>query len=160
MVRIPLDYDLRKALLLLAQIRDHYTNFPFIRTTAISIGNPQANDDQEGMLSRITRFVRDRVIYVEDPVGFEWVTAPDVMLADIMQKGRSHGDCDDHAMLLGTMLQSVGIRTKFEAVKLSPNDTEFNHVIITANLRGEWIDLDPTIKSVAQPHYQDRLIVE
>ena len=160
MTRIPLDYDLRKALLLLAEIRDHYTNFPFIRTTTVSVGSPWANDDQEGMLSRITRFVRDRVIYVEDPVGFEWVTAPDVMLADIMQKGRAHGDCDDHALLLATMLQTIGIRAKFEAVKLLPNDAEFNHVIVSANLRGEWIDLDSTIKSIAQPHYQDKLIVE
>lgn len=157
--RIPLGYDLVAMLTELARIRDYYSQFPFVRRCAIQYGAPRGNDDAEGMLRNLAGFVRSKVWYVEDPAGFELVTAPDVMLADIVEKGHATGDCDDHVLLLNTLLASVGFQTDFAAVRLSPTDPEYNHVISLALLRGRWVQTDPTAKSRPAPIQNDLFVL-
>lgn len=142
----------------LRQIRDYYSQFPFVRRCAIKYGAPRFNDDVEGMVAKLADFVRANVRYVEDPAGFELVTAPDVMLADILEKGFATGDCDDHVLLLNTLLGSVGVVTEFAAVRLSPSDPEYNHVISLAQVRGRWQQIDPTAKSRVAPIQTDLYI--
>ena len=121
-------------------------------------GNPSKDNDLEGILENLTAFVKERVCYVPDPVGFEWVTAPDVLLAEILQKGVAYGDCDCHVLLLNTLLASVGFPTAFVAVMLNPAGKEFDHVISGVQINGRWLDVDPCAKSVVQPFYENRFI--
>lgn len=100
-----------------------------------------------------------KVIYVPDPHGFELVTAPDVLLMEILTRGRAYGDCDDHVLLLNTMLASVGFQTFFVAVKQDPSRDEFNHVITGVSLGGRMIEIDPCDKMNRAPNYVDRYIV-
>lgn len=155
---IYLGYSLDRILAELVKIRDYYAGFPFVRRTALAVGAPKYQNDQQTMFTNIVNFVKYRMRYVCDPYGFEWVTAPDVLLADIMQKGVAYGDCDDHALLLNTMLQTVGFDTRFAAVKISPTDTELNHMISMVNLNGNWIDVDACAKFKAQPKYAEKLV--
>ncbi len=106
-------------------------------------------------MTRLADFVRAKVRYVEDPVGYELVTAPDVLLADILQNGYATEDCDGHALLLNTLLMSVGVPTDFAAVKLTPTDPEFNHVICMVQVRGVVKQIDPTAKFRLAGQYQE-----
>lgn len=142
----------------LREIRNYYSQFPFVRRCAIQYGAPRFNDDVEGMIAKLSDFVRANVRFVEDPAGFELVTAPDVMLADILEKGFATGDCDDHVLLLNTLLASVGVQTEFAAVRLSPSDPEYNHVIALALVRNRWQQIDPTAKTRAAPIQTDLYI--
>ena len=52
------------------------------------------------------------------------------------------GDCDDKAILLASMLESIGIPTRFVAVGFRPNF--FSHVFVEARPYGDWIALETT----------------
>lgn len=53
------------------------------------------------------------------------------------------GDCDDMAVLLATLLESVGKPTRF--VALAFDGGPFSHVITETHLGSGWIPLDPTV---------------
>jgi len=52
-------------------------------------------------------FVKENFNYIPDPTGVEYVKKPEETLAN---RG---GDCDDLALLLASLLESVGIKTRF-----------------------------------------------
>jgi hypothetical protein len=87
-------------------------------------------------------FVRDNLRYISDPVGAEYVQEP---LATLKSGG---GDCDDGAVLLASMLSSIGIRAEFVFVP--------GHVLVKAFLpealsryktSGDWVYLDWTCRA-------------
>ena len=74
-------------------------------------------------------FVRDNINYVYDPVGEYYEYPEETLLA----RG---ADCDGHAILLASLLQTVGIQTKF-------NYDMPDHVAVEAwLLRGHLFDPD------------------
>ncbi len=143
----------------LQRIRDYYSQFPFIRRSAIKFGAPKSNDDVDGMVSNLTQFVRSKMRYVEDPVGYELVTAPDVLLADILQNGFATGDCDDHVLLLNTLLMSVGVPTNFAAVRISRESEYYDHVISIVQVRGVMKQIDPTARFRLAPQHDDLYMI-
>jgi transglutaminase-like putative cysteine protease len=52
------------------------------------------------------------------------------------------GDCDDMALLLSALLESIGHTTRFIAV--SYRAEEFAHVWLQDFIDGTWLDLEPT----------------
>jgi hypothetical protein len=157
---IPLGYRLSVILNELARIRDYYAQFPFVRRCAIRFGQPQGDNDLESLYVNLPEFVKQKLTYMPDPAGFEFVTAPDVLLAEIIQRGTAYGDCDDHVLLLNTLFASVGFQTGFAAVKMSVDSQMFDHVITMVLFNGRWEDIDPCAKSVEQPIYDQKLIVK
>jgi hypothetical protein len=86
-------------------------------------------------------FVRDNLDYVSDPSRYEYVK--DAILS-LQSEG---GDCDDASVLLATLLEAVGIRTRFVFIP--------GHVYIEAFLPealnryrspDRWVTLDATCK--------------
>lgn len=75
-------------------------------------------------------FVRTHVRYVKDPVGTESLQAPDMMIKMMTEVGYSMGDCDDMALLIATLLMSVGIQPYFRAIKYSDKSPSFNHIYV------------------------------
>ncbi len=66
-----------------------------------------------------------------------------------------YGDCKDHAVLLYTMLEAVGIDASLALVNLQqkvvpelPNTDQFNHVIVTVPIQGGRIFIDATDKDM------------
>jgi predicted transglutaminase-like cysteine proteinase len=157
---IPLSYSIPAALTALCKIRDYYAQFPFVRRCAIQFGQPQGQNDLASLVKNLPAFVRQKMTYIPDPYGFEFVTAPDVMLGEILQKGTAYGDCDDHVLLLNTLLASVGFPTAFVAVKITPGTEMFDHVISSYQYEGQWVDCDPCAKSVPQPLYLEQYRVQ
>ena len=92
--------------------------------------------DFEGEARRLHAFVRDDIRYVLDTDGVELLHDP-VTLLEI-----GAGDCDDKAILLASLLGSIGHRTRFVAVAFEPE--RFSHVWVQAHLDGRWVDLETT----------------
>jgi hypothetical protein len=103
-----------------------------------------------GEITALFRFVRDQVRYVKDPVGVELVHSPGEVLK------RMAGDCDDKAVLLSALLQSVGHKTRFEVVAVRPG--EFHHVTIRVLVAGKWVPLDPTVEKAVPGWEHPRII--
>jgi len=87
-------------------------------------------------------FVRDNLAYVSDPNACEYVKTTKQSLVS------GGGDCDDASVLVASLLDAVGIRTRFVFVP--------GHVFVQAHLsealkkykeEGEWVNLDATCNS-------------
>jgi len=117
-----------------------------------------SNNDILGQVNRAVSFVRQNVTYIRDPVDSEYVISPVRMLDSFTATGYMAGDCDDHVMLLNTMLGSVGIQTKFVGVKFG-NASEYNHVISGIFVGGQMYLVDPCAKGSTQPTYSDIITV-
>jgi transglutaminase-like putative cysteine protease len=86
------------------------------------------------------RFVRDRIYFVDDPVGVEWLQDPRVTLFQ-----NRAGDCDDRAVLLAAGLRAIGVPAAFKVVAADPRRRDtFSHVYVVARLEGRDVPLDPT----------------
>lgn len=126
------------ALLARAGLRDQR-----IRNTAVAVttqgflnGSGLQQKDYEGEAQRLHKLVRDQIRYVQDTDGVELLHEP----ATILQVGA--GDCDDKAILLASLLGSIGHRTRFVAVAFRPE--EYSHVWVQDYLNGRWVDLETT----------------
>ncbi len=115
---------------------------PVVKRTAdiIAEGCPSASRvcDAKGMFY----FVKEKISYVNDPVDREYVKYPRETLFT------GNGDCDDKAVLLSSLLEAVGIRTRLVFVP--------RHVYVEAELpkalshyknKEGWVSLDATCES-------------
>jgi hypothetical protein len=80
---------------------------PEIRRTAINLTTLLPPRDFDGEIRTLFEFVRDRIRYVGDVNEIETLTAPDKTLH------LGAGDCDDKAVLLASLLESIGYSTVF-----------------------------------------------
>lgn len=92
--------------------------------------------DWAGQVNALFEYVRDQIRYVHDTWGVELVHAP----REVMAAGQ--GDCDDKAILLASMLESVGHPARFVAMGFKPG--HFEHVITQTLIGRRWVSLDPT----------------
>lgn len=135
-----------------------YALVPAIREFAVSLLGGLENNDQIGQANRLIDFVRQKLTYVRDPVGGEYIVSPVRLLQDYQTKGFMIGDCDDHVLLLNSLLGAVGIPTKAIGVKFGVTD-KFNHVVSGIQLRGKLYLVDPCAKRLPQPVYQETLMI-
>jgi hypothetical protein len=141
----------------LQQLVEDYGRNPQLRAFSISLLTSVKNNDVRRNAVTLTEWVKEHVIYMADPDGAELLQSPFYMLAEIQKRGNVMGDCDDHVLLLGSMLVSIGIPVKVSGVRIN-NGSWFNHVIVTAKIFNDWIDIDPCIKDGMQPIYSERLV--
>lgn len=113
-----------------------------IKQTADTISVFGCGNDRVCQAKAQYLFVREKIIYTNDPLRHEFVKTPGYTL-DV-----GAGDCDDHAVLLSSLLNSIGIQTRFIFVP--------SHVYIQAYLPESldkyqddegWVNLDPTCKN-------------
>jgi hypothetical protein len=91
--------------------------------------------------SAIFQYVHDNIAYVRDPIGVEFVKSPAITLAT-----RS-GDCDDQSVVFSALAESIGLATRFKAIKADPKyPMEFTHVYSQANVPGRgWVTADTIV---------------
>jgi hypothetical protein len=79
-----------------------------VRATAVRIVAPYANRYPWNwhQAAAIFEFVKAEVSYVPDPRGIDYVASP----TETLEVGG--GDCDDHAVLLSSLYEAVGIPTR------------------------------------------------
>lgn len=141
----------------LAQLKTHFGRLPAIRAAALAIVNGAGHHDQAAQINALARFVREGVVYINDPLNLEYIQTPDVMLLTINREGRAYGDCDDHALLFAALAEAIGIPTQIVAVATRPGGIP-DHVIVIAQLDGGPLEFDLIAKGVIQPSYGDRMV--
>lgn len=116
----------------------NYKKSPKIRQAALDIlaSAGLEQKDYSGEVKALFDFVRDRIRYVRDIRNVETINTPDSILDN------AAGDCDDKALLLAAMLESVGHPTGFRAVGFRPG--AFSHVLALTRIGPKWVPLDAT----------------
>jgi hypothetical protein len=119
------------------------------------------NNDQGRQVEIVLNFVRRALTYVRDPVESEYVISPVDLLEQIQAGQLAYGDCEDHCLLLNSMLASLGFPTRFVATAIGGAEADWwNHVISSVFVGGRWVDLDPVAKGIMQPDYYQQMIGE
>lgn len=160
-LQIPLDSsqpDQTQILQIMEGIVAQYVGVPLIREVTVGLMRGVNNNDIRAQVSRVTQFVKDNVTYIRDPEGAEYLISPIRMLQGFLAFGYMMGDCDDHVILLNTMVGSIGIPSKCVGVKFG-NASDYNHVISGIQCCGSMQLIDPCAKGPVQPVYNDTLIV-
>jgi transglutaminase-like putative cysteine protease len=104
--------------------------------------------DFYGEAETIFTFVQSNVRYVQDINDVETLYVPWNALENIINGQSVSFDCDDYAVLLASMLESIGHPCRFMAVSFAgPQD--FSHVLIQTRIGENWITADATEADVA-----------
>lgn len=123
-------------LVLMQDIVSEYKHNKEIRDLATRIIESVPQKSYGAEARAVFNYVRDHVRYTQDPDGMEYVQSPIVTL----QTG--HGDCDDQATLLATLLASIGKKTRFYAAGFDGGDLE--HVWAEVLIGDRWFAADTT----------------
>jgi hypothetical protein len=158
-VPIPIDTSRPHAMTIIAALQlvvDTWGRTPLLRETTITTLHSRADNDRRSHVRSVSTWVKEKMRYLADPDGGEYVQSPAVLLRRIREAGFAYGDCDDHVVLLGAMLTSIGIRARVAGVILG-GGALFNHVVIEWQDGHEWTVVDPCAKTAAPPFYGQRL---
>lgn len=121
--------------LMRAIVRKYRAN-PIIRARALSLVQLVPQLDTYGEIRALFEFTRDRIRYTGDVLDVETLTTPDRTLES------GAGDCDDKATLLASLLESIGVPTRFVTTGYTMPGV-FEHVYVEAMLsNGAFIPLD------------------
>lgn len=136
-------------------VRQSLSDYQVIELARYLVGAlPQ--QDYIGEAKVIHAFVRDQIRYTRDPRNLELIQTP-IKTLEIGQ-----GDCDDKSILTSSLLEILGIKSRFVAVAFSGQDY-FSHVLVEAKINNKWIPLETT-EPVAFGWYPSnvtkRLVVE
>lgn len=131
-----------------------YRVSPRVRQQALAIVGrvPQKRwiDEAEA----VRRWVASNIRYTRDVAGVETLQTPDVTLR------LRHGDCDDHAMLVAALLESIGAETRMVAIGAEPG--QFDHVYAEVLIPGMgWLSAETTepVSLGWVPEYGSRMVV-
>jgi transglutaminase-like putative cysteine protease len=158
--RIPLDPKAPDAWSIISAIQfviEQFGRDPRIRAATLPLLTSRINNDIRSHANTVAQWVMRKMVYLPDPDGGEFIQTPLVLLNTIAKKGVAYGDCDDHVVLLGAMLTSIGIPARAVAVKLH-GAPHYNHVVVEYLLNGQPVLIDPCAKTVQTPAYRDRLV--
>jgi hypothetical protein len=108
----------------------------------LTAGLPNQNSSGADMLyvRSMQHFVRDKIRYVQDVEGVETLQTPPYTLQV------AAGDCDDKAILLDTLLASVGYPVMFFAIGI--NGGPYQHVLAGVKLGTRNIPLETIVPGV------------
>lgn len=107
-----------------------------VRQKALELTRNLNQKDWLGEVKSLHRFVRDNIRYIKDIRDVETVAYPDITLEC------AQGDCDDKAVLLASLLESIGHPTRFVAVGFRPNN--YSHVYLETKIGHTWLGLETT----------------
>lgn len=104
---------------------------PMIRKLALNILHdyrvPSMSYVDEALA--IGDYIKNKVRYVRDPDGIEYLQDPKDLVKHI-QQGIAQGDCDDMALLAATLLLSIGHQPFFRAVRYYEPVGNYNHIYV------------------------------
>lgn len=107
-----------------------------IRNLALRIVSTLPNKAYAKEARLIQKWVRENIRYVRDVNGIETIQTPEATL-EIGQ-----GDCDDQAILVAALLESIGHPTRFRAIAAGTNS--FNHVFTETKVGSKWLSVETT----------------
>lgn len=93
-------------------------------------------------------FVSTTFPYIPDPLGQELFIHPNRMAEDYFSGTTRGGDCDDHALLTGAMLGSVGEKVRIVLFD-TDSDWEVDHAAaqVYSDVLRSWVNVDTASKT-------------
>jgi len=122
-----------------------------VRELALTITR-EAPDDRE-KARRLFEWAKQKLVFARDPFKLE-----DIQTARRTLKLQA-GDCDDFTVLMGSMLESIGIPAAVHLVRTRPAG-EFNHIYPAAKTRAGELALDLAAPGAAFNHLKFRTFKE
>lgn len=107
-----------------------------VRPVALQLTQNLKQRDFGAEIDALFDFVKNRIRYVRDIHQIETLQAPERTLQ------LKAGDCDDKAVLLAALLESIGHPARFHAIGFRPQ--HFQHVYVETKIGGGWIPLETT----------------
>lgn len=92
--------------------------------------------DWVGEVRAIQDWVKQNIRYTRDPHGLETIQSPHNTIQI------KHGDCDDQAILVATLLMAVGAPARFVAIAQNPR--YYCHVYAETRVGQYWIPVETT----------------
>jgi hypothetical protein len=74
-------------------------------------------------------YIKKKVRYVRDINGVETLHDP-VTMIDQMKRGQAQGDCDDMALLIATLLLTIGHQPYFRVVRYYDGHGPYQHIYV------------------------------
>jgi len=115
-----------------------------VRSLKDHIVRDVAPKDYLSEILAVRNFVAEKVKYSNDALAVEQVQDPERMAQEIVQQGRAVADCDEIALLIGTLSRQLGREIEYVTVGFGrPNS--FAHVFarVLEPKSGQWIICDP-----------------
>lgn len=132
----------RAVLARMATLIRSYRSHPTIRQLAVELTRPLPSRDYVGDLFVLRQFVRVYIRYVRDIRGVETLQTP------VRTLENRAGDCDDHAILLGALAESIGAPVCLVAYGFLPEEL-YSHVLAQAQVGEKWLALETTVNGVS-----------
>ena len=137
----------------MSKVAKEKAGHPVVRafaTKILQIYNTPSHQYKDEALN-IGEFVQKHVRYVRDPRDHELLQDPVMMIEQIDKQGFTSGDCDDMALLIATLLLSVGHNPLFRTVRYQNDSGNYNHIYVVVYDRNypgptERIVLDAILK--------------
>lgn len=107
-----------------------------VRSQAANIVQHLPGKDFSGEIRAVHQWVKSNIRYVKDINGVETLTTPEKILE------LRHGDCDDQAVLVAALLESIGHPTRFVAIGF--NADNYKHVYAETLLGNKWLSVETT----------------
>lgn len=101
-------------------------------------------------MEAIYYWVNENIRFVKDIRGVETIQFP----AQTLEFGQ--GDCDDQAVLIASLLESIGHPTRFVAVGFKPG--LYSHVLAETKIGKNWIPLETTEPSAFIGWFPPRVV--
>lgn len=132
-------------------------NTESVRDLAIEVTRPVVGNEEE--VTEIFNYVRDNIKYVKDPrfteLNFDYIQSPSQTIE------RAAGDCDDHAVLLASLLEAVGYSTKLCFVDTDEEEPlEPNHMNVIVTIDDTEYILEATCKTCKMGEYPGEMYYE
>lgn len=126
----------RETLRIMRTLTREWRVHPRLRQLAKKIVQPCPSKSASCEVGRIHAFVSSKIRYVRDVAGVETIQTPDLTLRDRC------GDCDDQALLVASLLQSIGRPARFIAVGKTPG--KYQHVYTETPIGPDWVAVETT----------------
>ncbi len=139
------------------RLASQFGQMPYVREFTVSLMMNVADNDIKHQVVRVVNWVKQNIKYISDPSMSEYLVSP-ARLIQLREAGQpAMGDCDDHVLLVNSMLASIGIPAIAVGVKLV--GPEFDHVICGVMLDDQGLTLiDPCAKFSPQQTFSDKLL--
>ena len=118
-------------------VRRYKKSLPIRQLAFAIIDNVRGHKNFSAQVRAIHRWVQSNIQYVKDIRGVETLATP----TKTLEFGK--GDCDDQAVLLASLLESIGHPTRFVAIKLKTFGP-YVHVFTETKIGPRWYPLETT----------------
>jgi predicted transglutaminase-like cysteine proteinase len=134
---------IRATLRIMVQLTRAWKKSPSINALACELVKDLPQGDKNAEVQALQEFVRDNIRYTNDTTSVETLRTPQATLEMAV------GDCDDKALLLATLLESIGRSTRFCAACLVDGQW---HVMCQVRIGSKWYTLETIVNVDAGWH--------